>query len=595
MTSINTFVSAVLRLFIYSSSTDRFQAITIRDTGSLHGTSVNRLSLRPTETRVVNSGDVVSFGLAIDRGADTFVPQEVEATISWKSVSAPKVVTYCVPDDTDVEELSDKDDIGLTEFPYARRAICTNKYRGTNHQGNKVDLTSPALPPFSSFDNPGSHVSAMVDLTKDEYSFSQGSLFESSKKTNMTQPSSESLPKATSDTAALSPDLENKSNVHQGGDVLDPADGFGELDDESSCSYESDIGDENDCSGESEHSYSLEYPDEKLLADDLFESSDGVEDEDDKGENLQDENIEDGEIEEDWPIDDEVSAVLEVDATVSSVVARNDDLAQHSMDQPQESPTAVTSHQGPDEAPIMATMDPSCQPSVAPAGLTHKVEASQSSAGYGGPATDFGCGHHDTPSSSRDRTEFFKAREENRRTLGLVKKPETDHGFDQVTHALLRSGEGFLNQPPQAPFTDFPSAAKETPELNETSAYQFEMSKRAATTASQIETPGDSFQQHRGTIEPKTHSSISKRKAIDISDSTAAEVEALNKNQAEKTDKRTITSMQGTLDAHRQPRLSADQCGRPIKRLRRAAEVVGYAAIGGIAVMSALIATAPQL
>ena len=190
LTSINTFVSAVLRLFIYSSSTDRFQAITIRDTGSLHGTSVNRLSLRPTETRVVNSGDVVSFGLAIDRGADTFVPQEVEATISWKSVSAPKVVTYCVPDDTDVEELSDKDDIGLTEFPYARRAICTNKYRGTNHQGNKVDLTSPALPPFSSFDNPGSHVSAMVDLTKDEYSFSQGSLFESSKKTNMTQPSS---------------------------------------------------------------------------------------------------------------------------------------------------------------------------------------------------------------------------------------------------------------------------------------------------------------------------------------------------------------------------------------------------------------------
>ncbi|KAG6012030.1 hypothetical protein E4U43_007978 [Claviceps pusilla] len=40
---------------------------------------------------------------------------------------------------------------------------------------------------------------------------------------------------------------------------------------------------------------------------------------------------------------------------------------------------------------------------------------------------------------------------------------------------------------------------------------------------------------------------------------------------------------------------SEDCSGRPFKRLRRAAEILGYATLGGVAVMSALIATAPAL
>lgn len=57
----------------------------------------------------------------------------------------------------------------------------------------------------------------------------------------------------------------------------------------------------------------------------------------------------------------------------------------------------------------------------------------------------------------------------------------------------------------------------------------------------------------------------------------------------------TATTQQSPVALQRDIPVATNQPERPRKRIRRVAEAMGYAALGGIAVMSALIATAPDL
>ncbi|PHH67442.1 hypothetical protein CDD81_54 [Ophiocordyceps australis] len=195
-----------------------------------------------------------------------------------------------------------------------------------------------------------------------------------------------------------------------------------------------------------------------------------------------------------------------------------------------------------------------------------------------------------------------------------------DAGMEHVpTYGLLASGENFLKSPQR---DASPLAAAAPIELDDTSAFQFEMSKKAMSRA--IETMlGTSSSSDDEVVVTDLHEEACaepvhrKRKIDDISEVTREEAVAL---EMDKTAKQTIQSLSDSTEnlvigqpmsevsqpEFRAPAVMEAAAGRevpdavaetprPIKRLRKAAEIFGYAALGGVAVMSALIATAPDL
>jgi hypothetical protein len=165
-----------------------------------------------------------------------------------------------------------------------------------------------------------------------------------------------------------------------------------------------------------------------------------------------------------------------------------------------------------------------------------------------------------------------------------------------------------INTPDQGPFQS--SRAGTEPVLDETSAFSFEMSKKAlgiaepigdtvvkATSAEKSSKEGSSVSadvaqtspEANGVQEPRK----AKRKADDISKLTQKEQRwesnggmappPVPSHPHKGASGRTLQEKETTV------------APPPAKRLRKMAEVVGYAALGGVAVMSALIATAPTL
>lgn len=155
---------------------------------------------------------------------------------------------------------------------------------------------------------------------------------------------------------------------------------------------------------------------------------------------------------------------------------------------------------------------------------------------------------------------------------------------------LLDSGAEFLN----SPLKEHPGLENTTPplDLDETSAYQFEVTKNAIT--QQQQTLFSAPETNAGQpIAQQERSSHGKRKAVEISELTAEEIPYAERvsiqGSSSFTPRTRDNSAMDIDDHHSGPNES------PTKRLRKAAEIIGYAAIGGVAVMSALIATAPAL
>ncbi|KAL7927852.1 hypothetical protein ACQKWADRAFT_278019 [Trichoderma austrokoningii] len=157
---------------------------------------------------------------------------------------------------------------------------------------------------------------------------------------------------------------------------------------------------------------------------------------------------------------------------------------------------------------------------------------------------------------------------------------------------LLSSGADFLNSPPK----EHPGLHNATPplDIDETSAYQFEVTKNAITQQQQqqalVIAPETGADQPTGQQEKSSHG---KRKAVEISELTAEEIPFAERDPSQapsslqpKTGDDSAMDIDDHHSGHNEPHA---------KRLRKAVEIIGYAAIGGVAVMSALIATAPAL
>ncbi|PNP42911.1 hypothetical protein TGAMA5MH_05657 [Trichoderma gamsii] len=153
---------------------------------------------------------------------------------------------------------------------------------------------------------------------------------------------------------------------------------------------------------------------------------------------------------------------------------------------------------------------------------------------------------------------------------------------------LLDSGADFLN----SPLKEHPGQQNATPplDLDETSAYQFEVTKTAIAQQQQQQALATAPETGAGQpLDQHVKSSNGKRKAEEISELTAEEISFAERDPSP-LDPQTRDDSAMDIDDHHPGH------GEPhVKRLRRAAEIFGYAAIGGVAVMSALIATAPTL
>lgn len=243
------------------------------------------------------------------------------------------------------------------------------------------------------------------------------------------------------------------------------------------------------------------------------------------------------------------------------------------------------------------------------------------------------------------KAEYFAAREVNKaNTMGNLAHPRsTSVGHIQVqspivaeqsqepqriqvdelpSYDLATSGTRFLNTP-QGPFQPVEPEVDAEPILDETSAFSFEQSKKAFGAESAVDTEHQAaVAQKDDKKEAQTSSDAAASPAGKVNEVKVAEVKEVTepprslKRKAEDISRLTreeqLMELRESMVIHGvpccPPRLSADSLQRdtqrvaqmaatpsPPKRLRRMAEVVGYAALGGVAVMSALIATAPAL
>jgi hypothetical protein len=192
------------------------------------------------------------------------------------------------------------------------------------------------------------------------------------------------------------------------------------------------------------------------------------------------------------------------------------------------------------------------------------------------------------------KEDFFAAMKQNRETV-----------VPQQPANLEESGRKFLQTPPED--LAEPEISR-GPVLDDSSAYQYELSKKAITKQSSMKRTRMDI---KDLVEPSSieHGAVAKtarsakRKADDISQTTAEEESFANSTSPTHARTETDTTHLPTnqsLSCAQSPRAAlqakiSTDLRRPHKKIRRAAEVFGYAALGGLAVMSALIATAPAL
>lgn len=131
--------------------------VSIKDASSLHGTCVNMSQLHQNERRQIHGGDILTFGTTVDRGTIQYSPFEVEADITFGTeASRAAAVTYKVPDESEIEDISSDDDAGLETSPemdYTSRHLKEHGIRPAKDCHPSIDLTS---------DNDASVTSAIV-------------------------------------------------------------------------------------------------------------------------------------------------------------------------------------------------------------------------------------------------------------------------------------------------------------------------------------------------------------------------------------------------------------------------------------------------
>jgi hypothetical protein len=575
---------------------------------------VNSLRLRDQESKRLLTGDVITFGVNIDRGAEKFRPFEVEATIAFGTDEYVSLSVYPrhlpianvfhrrndlptvfrVPDDTDVEEMSGSE--GENGTGYAQKVLRENQIR-----------PAPQLPPLSTLDltpvvdvesyKNGESVLLPIDLTSNA-----SEIYE------ISDPTPSEIPATTSFSTENNLDGEEYM-------AWDDESHNSEIDEEfpyesESDSYSSEIESPRADGNEEYNTHTPEqgafFSDEELTSED----GDGLEE---HGETTLPGKF--------WRsvlltiiyqrtvanklITDDNTTIPDPTVTVPVTLMDSMPLPEISPRESEElPPNALRSVHEVDRLTavplnLMLTQEQT------PGKLEYSQDESLSFVSSQQPSppdlVSQGCGDQVIGifGQNSDKADFFNAREENKKrfaaelgpqheqtpmdaptlpttskasgekealSLSSILNDECSQETWEQFSPLEVSGRNFLNTPLT---TDEPPVSSDPCVLDDTSAYTFEISKKVE--QSQTEPVEKQDEEVVGDKIPESPNPL-KRKAAQISQTTVKEL----------------------TDDFRAA-LKAQEAAHSPKRLRRAAEVVGYVALGGIAVMSALIVTAPAL
>ncbi|KAM0745502.1 hypothetical protein ACQRIT_000886 [Beauveria bassiana] len=94
------------------------QTVFLRDLKSLHGTFHNGVQLRAGQSQALKNGDMLKFGISIDRGRERFPQCAMKVGLEFGqaeqapvAASLPQATVFQVPDDTESEDSEDMNDI----------------------------------------------------------------------------------------------------------------------------------------------------------------------------------------------------------------------------------------------------------------------------------------------------------------------------------------------------------------------------------------------------------------------------------------------------------------------------------------------------
>jgi hypothetical protein len=147
--------------------------VSIVDTGSLHGTFLDDSKLGSHMRFVLASGQTLSFGVPIERGYETHSPLKMRVGLQYGTTKRPensRPVVFSVPDDSDVDDLEEDDDISELDQNEASQIADTVEIlekHGFRPERPEATLGVPQAPVTerSSSANRSSKVLTIVDLT----------------------------------------------------------------------------------------------------------------------------------------------------------------------------------------------------------------------------------------------------------------------------------------------------------------------------------------------------------------------------------------------------------------------------------------------
>ncbi|RMJ10874.1 hypothetical protein CDV36_009497 [Fusarium kuroshium] len=695
------------------------QKVYIKDTGSLHGTFKNEQRLLRNSFAILTTGDMVKFGIPIERGMERYPPCTMKARLEFGTVDPedrPKV--FSVPDDTDVEYSdSEKDEQVRESYEVLRTMkIFPAAFPASSPSESPIDLTSKDQYPLSNVRDEVDHPALISPSTK-----ADSEMTRTQARTSvpvLMEDSDYDAPHSSRDPWSFS-NVDN-INLTQSTDMDTESLPGTESDDESVgfSPVSAIMGDEDQDSDEmSEQDFEErdEFEEDEYNCEDPLDESDEPEGQEDQEDHEDQDDPEDsGHM---WGF-----SQVENRVTVTSLPGFAKEV--------QVTPVEVQAPEQPQPAnrgiinPQQAGMDYLLNPypvAVLPRNLVVHPRLPSISETipqqplFSRPYQE-GLSGAEMLGLKTGKHEFFAAREANKADslsmasgsqlpqprfqtpLPVPQSPslsspdsrrpprkhaleeslrpvpsfskrkkethnnDTSEGLQLVDSDLAKSGAEFLNTPPQEPEVPYPT---EEPILHVSSAYEYAISKKdndgavagtdvvTGTDAVLTDAPAaivdavddadgglDANTADKGGEEPleatqgvseKTDEKVvpsndiaeepahvvehaepklpeasrdmpetprsSKRKAEDISQLTPEEekhAEVLPRPDRSHYS-RLRFRRRANNTTHSAVSTSASASAPPTKRLRRVAEVVGYAALGGVAVMSALIATAPTL
>ncbi|OAA43310.1 Forkhead associated domain (FHA) and phosphopeptide binding site containing protein [Metarhizium rileyi] len=544
-------------------------SVALTDVGSLHGTYVNDKRIDKMQCRRLNHNDKVRFGVSIQKGSETFPPCEMKVLLNHGSQDpAERPVVFRVPDSSDGEDdISDVDESIETSVSLIQRAGMTlddpQDSRAINltreYHTDLLEADPEATVEVPELSTPG-------DKEPDEVQTQQSCLRWSVEAEEVDE-----------NDAHFSPQYFAPSSI---------IDSEGEVDKDESTSAKEEIGAmDGDQNSGRKRPYTLQVDaSPKTLEPDAHNKSDEVLD--------------------NTPSHVQITSGVESDTL----------------------PPLVTTH----TAQLGGVHLPSLFDAI--------------------PSSSYKPPHPDKTVSAESlgvksgKPEYFEAREHNRRVyfgpeesgedgfssnfekLDMANESSTPYSHhtnilsarlpyyctsDSATAALLASGEKFLRTPVEG----FDEVALQEDYIDDTSAYTYEMSKKAAESLgdlpprSIVDLAAWDRKDQSASVANAAHSHVApginrpagKRKSDAISRLLPNETEPYSSQAFFEP---TIRSTETRFNEATQPaevlqtesqRFNTIDHHRPAKRLRRVVEAVGYATLGGVAVMTALIATAPAL